>query len=129
MVSPRLQDALISRVYDLLDTMDPSNYNTPRRVVKFMLNTKCSHPPLLEKCNQIFLLNLSRMDAVHIKSIMEIYQSLQFNNNDFRLAVRKRLIELIDSSTDPYSYTKLFVALAPMANLEIREGFVSLLVD
>ncbi|XP_035507200.2 FAST kinase domain-containing protein 1, mitochondrial [Scophthalmus maximus] len=122
LVSPRLQDALISRVYDLLDTMDPSNYNTPRRVVKFMLNTKCSHPPLLEKCNQIFLLNLSRMDAVHIKSIMEIYQSLQFNNNDFRLAVRKRLIELIDSSTDPYSYTKLFVALAPMANLEIREG-------
>ncbi|XP_042349940.1 FAST kinase domain-containing protein 1, mitochondrial isoform X2 [Plectropomus leopardus] len=125
LVSPRLRDALISRADHLLDTMDPSNYNSPRRVVQFLRNIKYSYRPLLEKCNKIILSNIPRMDAENISIIMGLYQSLQFNNCDFRLAVKQRLIELIDSSTDPLSFTKLFVALAPLASHEIREGLES----
>lgn len=126
LVSPRLRDALVSRADHLLDTMDPSNYNNARRVVQFLRNIKYSHWPLLEKCNQNLLRNVPRMDAENISMVMGLYQSLQFNNCDFRLAAKQRLTELIDSCTDCYSFTKLFVALAPMASVEIREGFVVL---
>ncbi|XP_067372769.1 FAST kinase domain-containing protein 1, mitochondrial isoform X2 [Channa argus] len=121
LVSPRLRDALICRAEHLLDNMDPSHYNNPRRVVQFLRNIKYSHRPLLEKCNQILLHNIPRMDAENIGIIMGLYQSLQFNNSDFRVAAKQRLTELIDTSTDPFSFTKLFVALAPMVSPEIRE--------
>lgn len=129
LVSPRLRDALISKADQLLDSMDPSHYNNPRRVVQFLRHLRYSHRPLLEKCNQIILCNIPRLDAENIGMIMGLYQSLQFNNCDFRLAVKQRLTELIDSSTEPFSFTKLFVALAPMASPEIRERFVFLSVQ
>ncbi|KAM6979212.1 FAST kinase domain-containing protein 1, mitochondrial [Tautogolabrus adspersus] len=122
LVSSRLRDNLITRADLLLDTMDRSNYNNPRRVVQFLRNIKYSHRPLLEKCNEIFLCNIPSMDAENISIVMGMYQSLQFNNCDFRLAGKQRLTELIDSSTDPFSFTKLFVALAPIVSQEIREG-------
>ncbi|XP_019945164.2 FAST kinase domain-containing protein 1, mitochondrial [Paralichthys olivaceus] len=122
LVSTRLRDALVSRVDELIDTMDPSNYNNLRRVVQFLRNMKYSYHPLLEKCNQLLLSSISQLDAENISIIMGLYQSLQFNQCDFRLAAKKRLIELIDSSSDPFSFSKLFVALAPLASLEIREG-------
>ncbi|KAK5860972.1 hypothetical protein PBY51_022405 [Eleginops maclovinus] len=122
LVSPRLRDDLISRADELLDTMDPAKYNNPRRMVQFLRNTRHINRPLLEKCNKIILINLSRLDAENISMIMGLYQSLQFNNCDFRLAVKQRLTELIDSSMDPFSFTKLFVALAPRASQEIRDG-------
>ncbi|XP_078117967.1 FAST kinase domain-containing protein 1, mitochondrial isoform X2 [Sander vitreus] len=122
LVSPRFRDALISRADHLLDTMYPSNYNNLRRVVQFLCNIKHSYQPLLEKCNKIILCNIPTLDAENISIIMGLYHSLQFNNCDFRLAVKQRLKELIDSSTDPFSFTKLFVALAPMASQEIRDG-------
>ncbi|XP_070694079.1 FAST kinase domain-containing protein 1, mitochondrial [Pempheris klunzingeri] len=122
LVSPRLRDALISRADHLLDTMDTSNYNNPRRVVQFMRNIKYSHQPLLEKCNKILLYNAPRMDAENIGMIMGLFHSLQFNSFDFRLAAKRRLTELVDSSSNPHSFCKLFVALAPMASEDIREG-------
>ncbi|KAK5920780.1 hypothetical protein CgunFtcFv8_024549 [Champsocephalus gunnari] len=122
LVSPRLRDALISRAEELLDTMDPAKFNNPRRIVQFMRNIKHSYRPLLDKCNKIFLINMSRLDAENICMIMGLYQGLQFNSCDFNLAVKPRLTELIDSSTDPHSFTKLFVALAPMSSQEIRDG-------
>ncbi|XP_054471380.1 FAST kinase domain-containing protein 1, mitochondrial [Anoplopoma fimbria] len=122
LVSPRLRDALISRADHLLETMDPSNYNNPRRMVQFLRNIKHSYRPLLEKCNRIILCNLPRLDAENISILMGLYQSLQFNNCDFRLAVKQRLTEVLESSTDPFSFTKLFVALAPMASQEIKDG-------
>lgn len=128
MVSPRLRDALISRATYLLDTMDPSHYNNPRRVLQFLRNIKYSHRPLLDKCNQILLRNIPMMDADNIGIITALYHNLQFDNFDFRLAAKQRLIELIDSSTDPFSFTKMFVVLAPLASPETRERFVSLLV-
>lgn len=125
LVSTRLRDALLDKADHLLDTMDPSKYNNPRRVVQFLRNIRHSHRPLLEKCNKILLLNIPRMDPENISITMGLYQSLQFNNCDFRLAVKQRLTELVDSSTDPFSFTKLFVALGPMASPEIRERFVT----
>lgn len=125
LVSPRLRDALISRADHLLDKMDPSNYNNARRVVQFLRNIKYSHRPLLEKCNQILLRNTPTLDAENIGIFLGLYQSLQFNNWDFRLAAKQRLTELIESSTDPFSFTKLFAALAPIASAEIRDGLVS----
>ncbi|TNN64414.1 FAST kinase domain-containing protein 1, mitochondrial [Liparis tanakae] len=122
LVSTRLRDALIIRAEHLLETMDPSNYNNPRRVVQFLRNIKHSYRPLLEKCNGIILRNIPRLDAENISIILGLYQSLQFNNCDFRLAVKQRLTELIDSSIDPFSFTKLFVALVPMASQELKDG-------
>lgn len=127
LVSTRLRDALIARADDLLDTMDPSQYNNPRRVVQFMRNSKHSHRLLLEKCNKYILRNIPVMDAENIGIVVGLYQSLQFNNCDFRLAVKHRLTELIDSSTAPFTFTKLFVALAPLASQDVRERFVPLL--
>ncbi|XP_006788560.1 FAST kinase domain-containing protein 1, mitochondrial [Neolamprologus brichardi] len=121
LVSPQLRDALISRADHLLHTTDPSNYNIPRRMVQFLRNIKYIHRPLLERCNEIFLRNIPRLDAENLSIILGLYQSLQFNNCDFRLAAKQKLTELIDSSIDPFSFTKLFVALAPMATPEIRE--------
>ncbi|XP_069009880.1 FAST kinase domain-containing protein 1, mitochondrial [Embiotoca jacksoni] len=122
LVSPRLRDALVRRADHLLRTVDPSNHNIPRRMVQFLRNSKYVHRPLLEKCNEIFLRNIPRLDAENISIILGLYQSLQFNNCDFRLAAKQRLTELIDSSSDPFSFTKLFVALAPMANQDVRDG-------
>lgn len=124
LVSTRLRDALISRAEHLLHTIDPLNYNTPRRMVQFLRNVKYIHRPLLEKCNEIFLRNIPRLDAENISLILGLYQSLQFNNCDFRLAAKERLTELIDTSTDPFSFSKLFVALAPIGSPEIRERLV-----
>lgn len=129
LMSLRLRDALINRVDQLLDTMDPSNYNSLRRVVQFMRNVRHVHRPLLEKCNKILLCNIPRMDAENISIILGLYQALQFNNCDFRLAAKQRLTELVDSSTDSLSFTRLFVALGPMASAEIRERFVPVSVE
>ncbi|KAG7464012.1 hypothetical protein MATL_G00182570 [Megalops atlanticus] len=122
LVSPRLRDALLEKADALLDTMDPSHYNNPRRVVQFLRNIKHTCRPLLEKCNRIFLLNVANLDAENIGMILGLYQSLQFNNCDFRLAAKQRLAELVDSSTDATSFTKLFAALGPMASQETRDG-------
>lgn len=124
LVSPRLRDALILRADHLLNTIDPSNYNTPRRVVQFLRNIKFVHRPLLEKCNQIFLRNIPRMDAENISIILGLYQSLQFNNCNFKLAAKEKLTDLMDSCTDPFSFSKMFVALAPIAGSEVRERLV-----
>ncbi|KAM8856500.1 FAST kinase domain-containing protein 1, mitochondrial isoform 2-T2 [Spinachia spinachia] len=121
LASPLLRDALISRAEHLLENANPFHYNNPRRVVQFLRNTKHSHRPLLEKCNKLILHNISNLDVKNISIITGLYQSLQFNNCDFRLAVKQRLTELIDSSTDHFSFTMLFVTLAPMASQEIRD--------
>ncbi|XP_064185943.1 FAST kinase domain-containing protein 1, mitochondrial isoform X3 [Anguilla rostrata] len=125
LVSPRLRDALVKRADTLLDASGSSQFNSPRRVVQFLRNVKHICRPLLEKCNSIFLHNVSHLDAENISIILGLYQSLQFNNSDFRLAAKQRLIKLVDCCTDPVSFTKLFAALGPMAKQEAREGLES----
>lgn len=124
LASSRLRDALVERADLLLDDVNPARYNCPRRVVQFLRNSRHAHRPLLEKCNRIFLNNIHHMDAENIGIIMGLYQGLQFQNCDFRLAAKQRLQELVDSSTDPVSFTKLFVALGPMAGEDTRERYM-----
>ncbi|KAL2080977.1 hypothetical protein ACEWY4_022830 [Coilia grayii] len=132
LASPRLRDALIKKADVLLDSMDISKYNNPRRVVQFMRNSKHANRPLLEKCNRLLLLNLPQMRIEDISMITGLYQTLQFNKCDFRLASRQRLLELVDSTSDPVVFTKLFATLGPMASRETRdrlEGMALLLAD
>uniref|UniRef100_A0A8C9SJS9 FAST kinase domains 1 n=1 Tax=Scleropages formosus TaxID=113540 RepID=A0A8C9SJS9_SCLFO len=132
LASPHLRDRLIERADALLDTMNPSLHRNSRRVVQFLRNIRYCYRPLLEKCNRVFLHGIGDMDAESIGIILGLYQSLQFNSCDFRLAVRERLAELSDTCTDPNSFSKYFAALGPLARLETREGLESsalLLVD
>ncbi|KAI4873057.1 hypothetical protein NFI96_025479 [Prochilodus magdalenae] len=125
LVSPRLRDALIEKSDALLDTMNPLHYNNPRRIVQFLRNIKYTHRPLLEKCNHILLQNIPHLDAENISIILGLYQSMQYNNCDFRLAAKQRLMELMDTSTDPVSFTKLFIALGPLAGQATKERLES----
>lgn len=125
LVSPQLRDALLTKADTLLDKMNPFQFNDPRRVVQFLLKVRYIHRPLLEKCNQLLLQNVSHLDAEHISITLGLYQSLQYNNSDFRVAARQRLIELVDTSTDPATFTKLFASLGPMAGQGVRERLES----
>ncbi|XP_050975201.1 FAST kinase domain-containing protein 1, mitochondrial isoform X2 [Labeo rohita] len=125
LVSPQLRDELFKKADSLLDKMNPLHFNNPRRVVQFIRNVKEIHRPLLEKCNQLLLQNVSRMDVEHISIILGLYHSMQYNNCDFRLAVRQRLLELVDTSTDPATFTKLFASLGPITGQDVREGLES----
>lgn len=122
LVSPRLRDALIARMDLLLDDEEQWHHNNPRRVVQFLRNTKYPYRPMLDKCNKFFLQNTQHLDADNITAIIGLYQSLQYNSCDLRLAMKQRLIDLMSSCTDPVSFTKLFVSLTPLASQEIREG-------
>lgn len=122
LVSPQLRDALLAKADTLLDKMDPFQFNNPRRVVQFLRNLRYIHLPLLEKCNQLLVRNVAHLDAEHINITLGMYQSLQYNNSDFRVAARQRLMELVDTSTDPATFTKLFASLGPMAGQGVREG-------
>ncbi|XP_074550423.1 FAST kinase domain-containing protein 1, mitochondrial [Halichoeres trimaculatus] len=121
LVSPRLHNAFITRIDRLLDDADPSNYNNPRRVVQYLRNTRHPNRPLLEKCNKIFMQNIQNLDIESVNVILGLYQSIHFNNCDLRLALKQRLIDVMDSCPDPYTFSRVFASLAPMANQEIRE--------
>uniref|UniRef100_A0A672MXS7 RAP domain-containing protein n=1 Tax=Sinocyclocheilus grahami TaxID=75366 RepID=A0A672MXS7_SINGR len=125
LVSPQLRDALFKKADFLLDKTNPLHFNNPRRVVQFIRNVKQIHRPLLEKCNQLLLQNVPRMDVEHISIILGLYHSMQYNNCDFRLAVRQRLMELVDTGTDPATFTKLYASLGPIAGQGVREGLES----
>ncbi|XP_076858774.1 FAST kinase domain-containing protein 1, mitochondrial isoform X2 [Brachyhypopomus gauderio] len=122
LVSPSLRDALIAKADVLLDNEDSFHYNNPRRIVQFLRNVKHIHRPLLDKCNHILLRSVPRLDAENISIILGLYQSVQYYNCAFRLAAKQRLMELVDTSTDAVSFTKLFVALLPLAGQATREG-------
>ncbi|XP_072331984.1 FAST kinase domain-containing protein 1, mitochondrial isoform X2 [Scyliorhinus torazame] len=125
MISPRLRNCLIEKAEFLMDTSDSSEFNTSRRIAQFLRNTKFSYRPLLEKCNQIFLQNIKCLDADNISIILGVYQSLHFNNCDFRLAAKWRLTELLNTHADPASFVRLFAALGPLSGPEVRERLES----
>ncbi|KAK2849883.1 hypothetical protein Q7C36_008666 [Tachysurus vachellii] len=125
LLSARLRAALIVKADILLDTMDTFHYNNPRRVVQFLRHIRCIHRPLLEKCSRIFLKNVPNLDVENLSIIVTLYQSLSFSNWDFRQAAIQRLVELMHSCTDPESFTKLFIALGPLAGPATRERLES----
>uniref|UniRef100_A0A8P4KHJ2 FAST kinase domains 1 n=1 Tax=Dicentrarchus labrax TaxID=13489 RepID=A0A8P4KHJ2_DICLA len=124
LASPRLQDALIIKADQFLDSA--SSFNDSRRVVQFLRSIRKVHRPLLEKCNKIILHNIHTMGVDDISIIAGMYLFLQISTFDFKLAIKKRLVELIDSCNDPVSFTKLFVSLAPIANEEMIERLENL---
>ncbi|XP_043931427.1 FAST kinase domain-containing protein 1, mitochondrial [Protopterus annectens] len=121
LTSAHLRDRLIQKAEFLLETMASVRYNDARRVVQFLRNVRFGFRPLLEKCNKIFLQSINKMDAETFSIILGLYQSLQFNNCEFRLAAKQRLIDIMDTCTDPNSFTRLFAALGPMASQDTKE--------
>lgn len=121
LLSARLRDALIEKAELLLDSMDTSHYNNPRRVVQFLRYTKCLHRPLLEKCSRILLSSIPNLDVENLSIIVTLYQSVPFSNWDFKQAAMQRLVELMDSCTDAESFSKLFTALGPLAGPATRQ--------
>uniref|UniRef100_A0A4W3IFP5 FAST kinase domains 1 n=1 Tax=Callorhinchus milii TaxID=7868 RepID=A0A4W3IFP5_CALMI len=120
-ISTCLRDRLIEKATSLMDTTDPAQFNHSRRMIQFLRNIKFGYRILLEKCNKVFLQNMHQMDVDNISIILGVYQSLHFNNCDFRLAAKQRLTELLDLCPDPVSFTRLFAALGPLAGPEVRE--------
>lgn len=126
LISPQLRDMLLNRADHLLDPTDPVMVNNSRRLLQFLRNIKFGHcnPNLLEKCNRIMLDGLPQMNIEEICLAIDLFENLRFRKWEFKLAAIQRLMELMDSSTDPFSFTRLFVTLYPMASPEVRERFV-----
>ncbi|XP_053120983.1 FAST kinase domain-containing protein 1, mitochondrial isoform X2 [Hemicordylus capensis] len=123
-ISQSFRDRLIQKAEFVLETMELIPLNHARRFVQFLRNIKLSHHPLLDKCNKVFLQNASLLDIEQLAIILGLYQSLQFNNTEFRLVAKQKLMEIMDDCSNPVSFTKLFVLLAPMAGPEVRERLI-----
>ncbi|XP_052038593.1 FAST kinase domain-containing protein 1, mitochondrial [Apodemus sylvaticus] len=128
LISPCFQKRLVTRAELLFDTVDSSKANIAKRILLFLRNVKCSHYPLLEKCNQVFIRNMSDLDLEFISRIFSLYQFLQFHSFEFVEAARRRLAEMIVSSDQPESFVRLFAALGPVATPEIKKQLKSTLL-
>ncbi|XP_077686208.1 FAST kinase domain-containing protein 1, mitochondrial isoform X3 [Eretmochelys imbricata] len=124
-ISQSFRERLIQKAELLLETVNFIHFNHARRMVQFLRNVRLTYRPLLEKCNKVFLENPSQLDLENISLILGLYQSLQFNNTEFRLVVKQKLTETIDDCNNPMSFTKLFGALGPMAGPEVRERLIA----
>ncbi|XP_007074661.2 FAST kinase domain-containing protein 1, mitochondrial [Panthera tigris] len=125
LISQRFQDQLVNKTEHLFDTIDSSQVNVARRIVKFLRNIKYSYYPLLERCNTVFLSNMNHLDLDSISKILSLYHSLQFHSFEFIKMAKKRLTEMISLFNHPHSFVKLFVALGPMAGPEEKEQLKS----
>nr|XP_056717361.1 FAST kinase domain-containing protein 1, mitochondrial [Euleptes europaea] len=123
-ISQSFRDRLVHRAECLLDTVNPTPLNHTRRFVQFLRNVKLSHRPLLHKCNKVLLQHVNQLDVDNMALILAFYQSLQFNNTEFRLATKQKLVEMMDDCTSPSRFTRLFAALAPMAGPDVREKLI-----
>ncbi|XP_025784972.1 FAST kinase domain-containing protein 1, mitochondrial [Puma concolor] len=123
LISQHFQDQLVNKTEHLFDTIDSSQVNVARRIVKFLRNIKYSYYPLLERCNTVFLSNMNHLDLDSISKILSLYHSLQFHSFEFVKMAKKRLTEMISLFNHPHSFVKLFVALGPMAGPEEKEHY------
>lgn len=128
LISSRFQDQLVKKTELLFDTINYSDINIARRIVQFLRNANFSYYPLLEKCNKLFLSNMSHLDLESISKILGLYYSLQFHSFEFLVTVKKRLTEMALPFDNPASFVKLFVALGPIAGLEERKRLKSTLL-
>uniref|UniRef100_A0A8C4YC67 FAST kinase domains 1 n=1 Tax=Gopherus evgoodei TaxID=1825980 RepID=A0A8C4YC67_9SAUR len=124
-ISRNFRERLIQKAELLLETVNFISFNHARRMVQFLRNVRLTYRPLLEKCNKVFLENPSQLDLENISLILGLYQSLQFNNTEFRLVIKQKLMETIDDCNNPVSFTRLFAALGPMAGQEVRERLIA----
>ncbi|XP_008589069.1 PREDICTED: FAST kinase domain-containing protein 1 [Galeopterus variegatus] len=121
LISRHFQEQLVNKTELLFDTIDSPEVNTARRIVQFLQNIKCTYYPLLEKCNKVFLSNVSHLDLDSISKIFGLYQLLQFYSFEFMTVAKKRLTEMIPLIDHPASFVKLFVALGPLAGPEEKK--------
>lgn len=121
LISSRFQDQLVKKTELLFDTINYSDINIARKIVQFLRNANFSYYPLLEKCNKLFLSNMSHLDLESISKILGLYYSLQFHSFEFLVTVKKRLTEMALPFDNPANFVKLFVALGPIAGLEERK--------
>lgn len=125
LISPCFQERLVTRTELLFDTVNSSKVNIARRILLFLRNVKYSHYPLLERCNQVFIRNMSHLDLESISKILNLYQFLQFHSFEFVEAARGRLAEMTLPSDHPESFVRLFAALGPVARPEIKKQLKS----
>ncbi|KAM6174489.1 FAST kinase domain-containing protein 1, mitochondrial [Erethizon dorsatum] len=128
LISQHFQEKLVKKTELLFDTIDSSQVNTARKIVQFLGNVKCTHYPLLERCNKVFLSNMTYLDLDSISNILAIYQFLQFCSFEFISVAKKRLTEMIPLFDHPESFAKLFVALSPVAGPQEKKQLKSTLL-
>lgn len=129
LISHCFQERLVNKTELLFDDVDASKVNSARRILLFLRNVKCSYYPLLERCNRVFISNMSHLDLESISRIFSLYQSLQFHSFEFIDVARRRLAEMIPGSAGhPASFVRLFATLGPVAEPEIRKQLKSALL-
>ncbi|XP_062043651.1 FAST kinase domain-containing protein 1, mitochondrial isoform X3 [Lepus europaeus] len=115
LISQHFQEQLVKKAELLFDTINLCDINIARRIVQFLRNVNYSYYPLLERCNKVFLSNMSHLDLDSISKIFGLYQCLQFHSFEFITMAKERLTEMIPLFDHPASFAKLFVALGPIA--------------
>uniref|UniRef100_A0A2D4J126 RAP domain-containing protein n=2 Tax=Micrurus lemniscatus lemniscatus TaxID=129467 RepID=A0A2D4J126_MICLE len=119
-ISWKFKKRLIEKADSLFERTNIS-FNDARRFVQFLRNISFLHGPLLKKCNNIFVQHSHELRVEDISIILGLYQNLQFNNTEFRLLAKKKLIELKDNCNSPLNIMQLFVHLAPMVHQEMQK--------
>ncbi|XP_061860394.1 FAST kinase domain-containing protein 1, mitochondrial isoform X2 [Colius striatus] len=120
-ISQSFRDRLLHKAGQLMEGSDEVHFNYAKRVLQFLQNVKLRYHPLLEKCNKIFLRNVSCLDIHSISHIFGLYEQLGFDNAEFRLVVKQLLSATLDDYDDPDTFAKLFFTLGPMAGSQVRE--------
>ncbi|NXM75738.1 FAKD1 protein, partial [Serilophus lunatus] len=120
-ISQSFRDRLLHKAEQLLEEKDEFHFNYAKRMLQFLQNVKLRYHPLLEKCNRIFLKSTSCLDVHNISNIFGVYEQLGFDNTEFRLVAKELLSESIDDYSDPETFAKLFFALGPMAESNVKE--------
>ncbi|KAM5279747.1 FAST kinase domain-containing protein 1, mitochondrial [Ctenodactylus gundi] len=128
LISQDFQEKLLKKTELLLDTVGSPEVNTVGKILQFLRNIKCSHYPLLERCNRALVGSRSPLDLDSISNILSLYHSLQFYSFEFMKMAKKRLTEMIPLFDDPEHVVKLFVALGPVAGLQEKRQLKSTLL-
>ncbi|KFO22482.1 FAST kinase domain-containing protein 1 [Fukomys damarensis] len=125
LISQGFQEKLVKKTELLFDTIDSSQVNTARKIVQFLRKVKCSHFPLLERCDKVFLSNMKYLDLDFIGNILAVYRFLQFYSFAFISMAKERLTEMTPLFVHPANFVKLFVILGPMAGPQEKEQLQS----
>lgn len=121
LISHGFQERLLKKSELLFDTIDlttNSHFDVAKRIVIFLRKIRCSYYPLLERCNNVFLVSLNHLDLEVIRRILSLYYALQFYSLEFFIATKRKLTEMIPLLDQTVNVPNLFVALGPIAGPE-----------
>ncbi|NXU47123.1 FAKD1 protein, partial [Turnix velox] len=120
-ISQSFRDRLLHKAKELLEEENENHFNYAKRILHFLQIVKLNYHPLVEKCNEIFLKNTSRLDIHSISLISGLYEQLGFYSTEFRLVAKRLLSENLNDYNDPETFSKLFFTLGPVAGSKVRE--------